>query len=684
MGKLLTKAYKNHMSDLMIDSIFETAPSAYYVINGPSEYSSYFMFASKHVDRIGAKETPIDRVRDTLTEPYHEMIFGKRITTNDIAPVIRNIPYTSNKVYTMYDDSDSTMFANDFYCVVDESSFKHVYKCLDNNLGAQSTVEPSFSHVVGSNTTIYQTSDGYRWKYMYSINEINYDKFATDAYVPVVANSDVSNAAVDGSIEIIKIVVEGKNYNNYTNGSFSASQLRIGGNTNLYEIANSSLNTTNGYYTDCIIYLSSGTGSGQYRTITNYYSNGTGNYIVVNSEFSTPPENGTVYEINPQVVVNGDGIQTTNVVARALVNALSTNSIYRIECLNVGAGYRYATANVKANSVVGVSLTAEVRPIFTPPGGHGANASIELGASGFAIGVTFSNNESNTILATNSYDQIGIIKNPKFANVLIRHSGANGIFSAGELVHKITPVRIQEGATINTTSSIVSCNGGDFANQIANGDTLYLQSGNGSSFQHATVNVVTNSSTFTMTVNGLFSCTDVDIYFANQSTNAYVTSTPNNDHMFVTNVYGVFNTGDIVIGAASGARIIVETTFRNGLEKNYNTFVQLYKYVGSITAGGFQNDEIVYQGDTLATSTANGYLHSITESNTIFWVSNLVGNVATTATLKGETSGGAATITNKYDPELVYGSGEILYLENIDTVNRTNLQSESLKLVFEF
>jgi len=64
-----------------------------------------------------------------------------------------------------------------FYCVTDEF---HVYKCLDNNYGAPSTVKPySTTH------RLLKLSDGYTWKYMYTIPVSSRNKFLTLTDMPV-------------------------------------------------------------------------------------------------------------------------------------------------------------------------------------------------------------------------------------------------------------------------------------------------------------------------------------------------------------------------------------------------------------------------------------------------------------------------------------------------------------------
>src|SRR5690606_24092684 len=97
--------------------------------------------------------------RTVLVDAYRNMIMGKRVHENDLALMIRNIPYESGKVYDMYDDQDEDLDNKDYFCAVDEGSYIHVYKCLDNNRGAVSNAEPTFAHVVGANTDVYQTTD---------------------------------------------------------------------------------------------------------------------------------------------------------------------------------------------------------------------------------------------------------------------------------------------------------------------------------------------------------------------------------------------------------------------------------------------------------------------------------------------------------------------------------------------
>jgi hypothetical protein len=675
MGHRLPYNYKTHVARQLLESITEASNTEYY------------MFCAEHVERSNTTLTvPDDTVKTIYIDSFRNMIFGKRVSNNDMSLMIRNIPYEANKVYTMYDDQDDDLYEQDFYCVVDEISFYHVFKCLDNNLGVNSTVEPQFVHVSGSNTSVYQTSDGYRWKYMYSIPATAMSKFSTEEYIPVVPNTVVSNNATAGSIDIIKITNEGKNYGNYVTGTFTASDVRYDGDSTLYRISNTSVNQTNGYYTNCLIYISSGTGSGQYKTVTNYYVDANGSFVVVNSSFSTAPTSGSEYEVYPKVNIVGDGGQTTNAVARALINSTSTNSVYRVEMLNRGADYKYASATVLANSVVGVTSNAEVRPIYVPSGGHGKNQAEELACSKLAVSVNFSNSESNTIPTTNGFDKIGIIKNPLFANVNIEHSSTNGTFLASEVFHKITPVRINKNCATSSTSAAITCSDGDFVNQLSLGDWVYLKSSNGLAHQVATISSITNSSYINISSNALFTCTETIMYQANISSNGYIVSTPNATNILVTNVHGQLFTNDIIIGYSTGATAVVNTISRSSVDKNFDTYVGMYKYIGTIVSGSFDADEYVYQGANLSSSFANGVLHSAVANGgtTTFYVSNVVGIFNTSNTFTGANSGATASLSSLHVPEIVQGTGTVIYLENLDTVPRQNNQSETLKIILSF
>ena len=680
----------NITSTLLVPGNFKIDVGSIYKQTFANTNNDYYLFVAEHVDRsTDGIVAPVDTIEQMQINVYHNMIMGKRITSADTSFLIKNNPYQSNAVYTMYDDltvgptdADDDITDQNF-CIVNASSNYHVFKCLDNNMSAYSTVEPDFSHISGSNTAVYQTSDGYRWKYMYSVSSAQKTKFATSKYFPIIANTEVEDSAVSGAIDIIKIETTGLRYDNYFNGTLSTEAIRIDGNNLIYAVVNSISSSVNGFYTDCLLYLSSGTGSGQYKTITNYFANSTGKFIVVNSAFTTTPVSGTQYQITPRIAIIGSGDQTVNAVARALVNSSSGNSIYRVEMLERGVGYTYATANVSANSVVVVAVHADIRPIYSPAGGHGSDPVNELKANKIILSVQFQNTESNTILTDNQFQQIGIIKNPLFSNVVIGVTNVIGMFISGETLYKVTPRRFNRAVGCNTTSNVVTSSFGDYVNQVAVDDTIIISTLESDQFMIANVSSIINSSTITISSNGLFACSSGLIYYANTNAPFDLVDVANSTHIVGDNMQGLFQTGDRLIGEQSGTLATIDSFTRNGVEKNFDTFIQLHKYTGSILSGAFEPNEVVEQ---LA---SNAILHSAVNRSGVydFYTSMQIGEfiiVDTINTISGATSGAIGQLQDKYQPELVFGSGDVLMLENIQAKTRSNTQTETFKTILDF
>ena len=95
----------------------------------------------------------------------------------------------------------TNLFDATFYVM---SSTFNVYKVLDNNGNAASTVEPT-----GTSSSILTTGDGYKWKYMYTLSATQQANFLSTDFMAVATNSTVASAAVDGAVNIVKIKTAG-------------------------------------------------------------------------------------------------------------------------------------------------------------------------------------------------------------------------------------------------------------------------------------------------------------------------------------------------------------------------------------------------------------------------------------------------------------------------------------------
>lgn len=143
----------------------------------------------------------------------NNIIQTKQIQINDVSLVIPRINWNSGEIYDMYDDtisvdnpstSGATSLKDSRFYVITEDF--NIYKCLFNNNGAASTVEPT-----GTSYNSFETSDGYIWKFMTFIPLGLRNKFLTQSFVPItksLKNRYYSNGAITG----YNILDGGQNY----------------------------------------------------------------------------------------------------------------------------------------------------------------------------------------------------------------------------------------------------------------------------------------------------------------------------------------------------------------------------------------------------------------------------------------------------------------------------------------
>ncbi len=402
-------------------------------------YNIYYYFLATPRPYASDSSPPrlYDNPQTTEIDTYDNMICGKRITSSDVARMVTRRDWASGTVYTPYAHDTLNLYTSNFYVVHPESGSYHVFKCINNNRGANSTVAPLFSQTAADDD-FYYTADGYQWKYMYSITSTQYSKFTSTGYIPVYVNANVVGNAVSGAIQSIQITNSGKGYSSYCNGFFQ--EVRVSGNPLVYSIDSTTASSNANFYINSAIKISSGPGSGQQRVITGYTVSGTTRRVIIDSPFSTAPTTLSKYDISPLVQVLGDGSGAT---ARATVNA-TTNSIYTIEITNRGEGYTYAsivitgntgTINVSTGSTTTNSATAKA--IISPKGGHGSNAASELGSRYVGLSAEFDSALSGgKVVDENDFRVVGILKDPLFANVVLEISGGSGTFSDGEVVYQ--------------------------------------------------------------------------------------------------------------------------------------------------------------------------------------------------------------------------------------------------------
>lgn len=359
----------------------------------------YYFAASKHTEWDDELNPPVPSDNEQALYDFNtELLFGKRVNETDLSYMIRKIDWTSNTTYTQYDNQANNLYEKDFYVL---TSSNNVYKCLYNNNDSPSTVEPS-----QTTANTFQTGDQYIWKYMYTLSGANNAKFSTNEYIPVDSNTATEAAAVNGSIEIVKVENSGSGYIAYTNGTI----VEVVSNT-VFKLETGNTSTINGFYDTSSFYIYEGVGNSQITTVSSYVVNASGHYAIVADPINV--DITSKYSITPFISVFGDG---TGFKAIPVVD--TSSNLYSISSVIVlNKGQNYSFANMEIKTAIGYGSGAQLRPIMSPKGGHGSNAADELGSTTIAISVPFSNTESGTISTKNKFRQLALIYDPKqYAN----------------------------------------------------------------------------------------------------------------------------------------------------------------------------------------------------------------------------------------------------------------------------
>ena len=274
------------------------------------------------------RKKPIDNfnysnhVKDT-------MIFGKKITPDNVRRVIRKVTWTKETRYDMYrhDYSESNLSPNgktarlydsDFYVINKDFN---VYICINNGssgtniTGNRSLNEPTLTGLepfkaIGSN------DDGYLWKYLFTVVPSDIIKFDATEYIPLPNNWSTST---DAQIQSV----------------------RDSGDS---DINNNQIKT---------IYVDK-KGSG-------YQNAGTGG-----QEFN--------------IVGDGSG-------GKAIVEVGTDTKISDVKISVGGKGYTYGLVDL--SDIQPTSPNAKLIPIIPPSKGHGSNLYKELGADRILVYARF-------------------------------------------------------------------------------------------------------------------------------------------------------------------------------------------------------------------------------------------------------------------------------------------------------
>ena len=220
-----------------------------------SAINSIYVALAKNDPWSDENNPPIPTQDQQYLKNFMKRIFvAKKVNISDISPVISRINWTTGTVYNYYQDTVNMqqLDGNGFplYQYYVKNKYDQVFKCLWNNNGAASTVEPYFEPGTFSSTNIFQSTDNYKWKYIYTIDLAAKVKFLDSVWMPVPVGENNPNpllySAGVGNIDVINVTNGGSGYD----PSNAAITITVTGD-GLY--ANATANVVNGAINDILV-----------------------------------------------------------------------------------------------------------------------------------------------------------------------------------------------------------------------------------------------------------------------------------------------------------------------------------------------------------------------------------------------------------------------------------------------
>tara|TARA_Y100001937_G_scaffold21155_1_gene29793 strand:- start:4540 stop:6789 length:2250 start_codon:yes stop_codon:yes gene_type:complete len=747
----LTDALQNNFRTVFADSLKKQLD--------PLSDDNYYFFFGKILP--WTDETTPPAVVDSVSEKfsaYRNSLFAIRLDSRNISFVIPRVNWTSGRIYSEYDDTadqNDPDSVTDYYVLV---GGKSVYKCIDNNNRSISTQTPT-----QTGTSIFRLSDGYRWKFMYTITDDQLD-FLTEEYMPVTLREksedetanlqvEVQQKTVDGSIKRIDVtglntvltnqypnaISDSKNVFSTTNGGITGVVLDP--NDNLYSEDDDAYN---GY----IYYVSSGLGSGQAHRISDYEVSDLGKELTLETPLErkifglADNEGQSSFQILPEILIHGDGESAKFVMpSKELV------------AINAGRNYTGAFATFPTPGISGDVPTARI--FISPKGGHGSNAVKEFNASKILIRLANDNVEGQPeIIDVNDFRQFGILKNPILNDNSLRVAGSEFDRKTSLVIRK--PFGYSAGdpnSSFGFDSSTFKVNDYVFGEQSTavavveewridsdnTGGRLFLKnpskefilpstqeeririnfgaSGGTGNFEFSE-NVTQFNSVLGITANGVVRGWDSTnrellvrltatgdggaVPFSASSTASVVgvsSGAEQHDYANLEDEGGeriaTFGTtsGTFTVDAASNAFI---GRIKSGINSYINvsetpiyrltTSIGLIPTSGSFSSSDFSLDAGITQENAdkkLSIGKVASWTPSTTGSSGTLVLSDVLGGFSLGGTLSGP-NGNNYKVNTIDDSQLVQGSGEVLYIQNVRSIDRQKNQREEVRILIGF
>jgi hypothetical protein len=359
---------------------------------------------------------------------WENMFAMKKIVSTDIVHSSPRNLWVSGTTYVEYDDQDTNIESKVYHVI---SANNNVYMCLKAGAGASST-NPDITGVQTSGVINHSGTDGYIWKYMYTVPTADVTKFLTSSFIPVrrIAEAPAGGAdtaltnqwsvqtnAVNGAIYNMKITTAGTGYTSAPtlaivgDGASAAATATVSGGA----ITGITMTNVGTGYTHATVTVTGGAGSnGAVRPVIGpvggYGKDPTNDlrshYVTINTVF-TGDESGSIPDSNDfrQLAIIKNPIEQANESATVTAAAsMVVGNFYKILTIGTTTDALWATAgSTSGNPVVGEIYKALVTTLTGSTTGTIAQVA-EASAYNTCKSVTIPANLASTYVADFAFE----------------------------------------------------------------------------------------------------------------------------------------------------------------------------------------------------------------------------------------------------------------------------------------
>lgn len=454
-------------TSLMVNSVFANTNSSQ-IITLLANSQTIVSINTNFVGNVGTGNVVI------VGEDAREVI---SVRSNKVISLNANATYSNANATIQRRDNTYPQVANTFYV---RNNRDQIFKCLFNGNNSISTVEPTID-IDGQlpENPFIVTSDGYRWKYMYTIPPGLKQKFFTKQWMPVVTDAAVLAGSEDGRIDIIRLLWGGSGYvagGNTNTGNFLSVTNTDGSSSKLLaRVSNGNITSVtiqiggNGYTRGSITANNILANRLEPATLNGTFNISGSTYVNANLSSNTTNFLGNVY-VNDIITLNG--------VSRNVVSVVN-NTVLQVNTPFINAANTQTAYITRSNAQFDIQIG--------PSGGHGSNPAKELRAHSLMICVELNDDTDGTKIpisdstSTFQFNQVGLLVNPLIANSAWYANLTNYRATTRLLVSDPVVANFVNGETVYIGSSIAAANAVANVAHWSSGDNyLYINNITGS------------------------------------------------------------------------------------------------------------------------------------------------------------------------------------------------------------